>query len=712
VKRLVLCAAVGALSAVLSVGAVAAAGAQFQPGAPGIGDPYFPLEGNGGYDVGHYTLNLAYDPAANHLDGVATLEATATENLSSFNLDLVGLNVHAITVDGLPAAWTRDVGELTVTPAKGLRSGRGFTVAVRYDGVPTVLNSTLGQSGAFRTDDGMVIVGEPDGAAAWFPVNDHPLDKASYTFRVTVPAGFEVVANGALQRKKTSHGKTTFVWQEKDPMNSYLATATVGHFVIKDYKRNGIRFYDAIDPALFGPVATPSTGTHLMTSGAPADGSYKRLTHTITVPASGASLSFDVTRDTESGWDFLFVEEHTVGAEDWTTLPDLNGHTSSDTGYSCPFGGWQAIHPFLAHYQTDNHDGSCTAQGTTGTWSAATDTSDQKAETWKVDLTPYAGKTIELSIAYASNGGGQNHGVYIDDIVSSTGEGTTSFEPDGNTTDGWTVPGAPPGSPGNTSDFGVGTTADEPESFGVVAQRSFQREPEILSFLASNFGPYPFRDAGGVVDHLPDIGFALENQNRPIYPQEFFYDNTEADGNIVHELSHQWFGDSVSVHYWADIWLNEGFASYAEWLWSEHEGLGTAQEIFDGAYAAIPADDPFWSLVIGDPGPDDLFDGPVYTRGAMALHELRLTVGDAAFFHILQKWASMNRGGNGSTAEFIKLAEHVSGQDLDALFTTWLYTPAKPATPVGAALTSPAASVFAQLQAKAAVAGHARSLRR
>jgi hypothetical protein len=711
VKRLLVCVVIGALSAVFTAGAEAGGG-PFQPGAPGIGDPYFPLAGNGGYDVGHYTLNLAYDPPTQQLDGVATIRATATENLSSFNLDLVGLDVHAITVDGKDAAWSRDAGELTVTPKRGLSSGHVFTVVVSYGGVSQTIDSTLGLSGVFHTDDGMVIAGEPDGAATWFPVNDHPLDKASYTFKVTVPAGLQVVANGSLQRMKTRHGKTTFVWQEKDPMNSYLATVTLGKFVTADYRKNGIRFYDAIDPALFGPIATPSTGTHLMTSGAAANSSYKRLMRTIAVPTGGASLSFDVTRDTETNWDFLFVEAHTVGADDWTTLPDLNGHTTSDVGNSCEQEAWIGLHPFLAHYQTDNGDGTCLATGTTGTWSAATGTSDGQVESWKVDLSAYAGKSVELAIAYVSDGIVQAHGVYIDDIATSTGEGTTSFEPDGDTLDGWTMPGAPAGSPGNTSDFMVGTTADEPDNFGVIAQRSFQREPEILSFLASYFGAYPFRDAGGIVDHLPNVGFALENQNRPIYAQEFFYDQVGGDDVVVHELTHQWFGDSVSVHYWADIWLNEGFASYAEWMWSEHEGLGTAQEIFDGNYAAIPADDPFWSLVIGDPGPDDLFDGPVYTRGAMALHELRLTVGDAAFFHILQKWASMKRGGNGSIAEFIQLAEHVSGQDLGALFTTWLFTPSKPATTVAAALASPTASVFAQLQAKAAVGGHARSLRR
>jgi peptidase M1-like protein/immune inhibitor InhA-like protein len=317
-------------------------------------------------------------------------------------------------------------------------------------------------------------------------------------------------------------------------------------------------------------------------------------------------------------------------------------------------------------------------------------------EDWKIDLSAYAGKSVEVSISYASDGSVQAHGVFVDDITSSTGEGATSFENDGDTLDGWTVPGAPAGSPGNDTDFTVGTVADVPPSFGTVARASFAREPEILKFLASKFGPYPFKDAGGIVDNLRDVGFALENQTRPIYAQEFFYDQIGGDSVVVHELAHQWYGDSVSVHHWADIWLNEGFATYAEWMWSEQEGLGTAQEIFDANYEGIPADDPFWTLTIGDPGPEDLFDNPVYTRGGMTLHVLRLTVGDDAFFTILRKWASMKRGGNGSIAEFIALSEHVSHQNLDALFDAWLFTPAKPAAPASAALASPALSAFAQ----------------
>ena len=162
---------------------------------------------------------------------------------------------------------------------------------------------------------------------------------------------------------------------------------------------------------------------------------------------------------------------------------------------------------------------------------------------------------------------------------------------------------------------------------------------------------------------------------------------------FVHELAHQWYGDSLAVARWQDIWLNEGFATYAEWLWSEREGFGTAQENFDfWAYEAIPPDDPFWELTIGDPGPDALFDFAVYVRGAMTLHTLRLEIGDAAFFDLLETWATSRAGGNVTTPEFIALAEQRSGQDLDGLFDTWHYTGASPAAPSAASARAAAAA--------------------
>jgi aminopeptidase N len=140
---------------------------------------------------------------------------------------------------------------------------------------------------------------------------------------------------------------------------------------------------------------------------------------------------------------------------------------------------------------------------------------------------------------------------------------------------------------------------------------------------------------------------------------------------VVHELAHQLFGDSLALHEWQHIWLNEGFATYAEWLWSEREGFGTTQEIFD-SFVALPAEDEFWSLAIGDPGPEHLFDFPVYGRGAMTLHALRVEVGDADFFRIVRTWARTQKGGTVTTREFIRLAERISGEDLDDLFDEWL----------------------------------------
>ncbi|MEV8442505.1 M1 family metallopeptidase [Actinosynnema sp. NPDC051121] len=209
---------------------------------------------------------------------------------------------------------------------------------------------------------------------------------------------------------------------------------------------------------------------------------------------------------------------------------------------------------------------------------------------------------------------------------------------------------------------------------------SVERTPEVNEFLAENFGPYPFEAQGGVV--TPGIGFALENQTRPTYDTAFFRrgSNTYV---VAHELAHQWFGDSVSVHGWKDIWLNEGFASYAEWLWSEHVGEGTAQENADFVYASYPEDDEFWQVLPGDPGVANQFDGAVYDRGALTLHALRAEIGDEAFFRLLKEWPAAKRYGDATTEEFIAFAERLSGKQLDELFQTWLFTPSRPAVAPG-----------------------------
>jgi aminopeptidase N len=214
---------------------------------------------------------------------------------------------------------------------------------------------------------------------------------------------------------------------------------------------------------------------------------------------------------------------------------------------------------------------------------------------------------------------------------------------------------------------------------------SLARQGEILGLLGRWFGrPYPFSTVGGIVDRERPIAFALETQTRPVYSYLFWLDNqgqpVNADYVIVHELAHQWFGDDIALRRWRDIWLNEGFATYAEWLWMQHEGQATPEQTFQSLFSSTPAEDPFWSLVIGDPGPVHDFDEAVYVRGAMTLQALRDRIGSRAFWKVIRTWSRQRKGGHGTTRQFIATAESVSGRQLDGLFETWLFTPKKPAS--------------------------------
>ncbi|MFI9567720.1 M1 family metallopeptidase [Streptomyces rishiriensis] len=431
-------------------------------GTAGVGDPYFPLAGNGGYHVSHYDLTLRYDPAGRHLDGTAVLTARATQRLTRFDLDFKGLKITGLTVDHVKAAHRRDGQELVVTPRRALRAGERFQVAVTYSGTPGPVTDPDGSlDGWIPTDDGAFVAGEPQGAMTWFPANNHPLDKSSYDFTLTVPQGRTAVANGVLLGQRTRKGRTTFHWRQTERMAAYLATATVGKFQVTQYTtRDGVKVYDAVDAreaAAAGPV-------------------LKKL-------------------------------------------------------------------------------------------------------------------------------------------------------------------------------------------------------PSVLEWESKLFGPYPYRAAGSIVDHAPDVGYALETQTRPVY------DSAPDLSTLVHESAHQWFGDSVSLTSWKDIWLNEGFATYAEWLYAEQHGGDSARKSFDALYAR-PATDGLWAFPPGAPGSGaNIFGTPVYARGAMTLQALRTAVGDRDFFRILRAWAGQHRYGHGTSAQFERLAERQSGKNLDRLFTTWLYTKGKPRHP-------------------------------
>jgi aminopeptidase N len=455
------------------------------PGAPGIGDPYFPLDGNGGYDVAGYDLDLKYDPRTDRLSGVAAVTAKATQNLSAFNLDFQGLTIRSITVDGQPATWSRNGGELTVRPRAVLARGTLFRVAVTYDGVPqTIGDPLLGISGFIHTDEGAIVAGQPDAAATWFPANDHPRDAATFELSIAVPSGTEAISNGVLLGRSTASGWTTWNWRAAEPMATYLTVLAVGQYDVRQYQADGIRFWDAIDPDLY----------------------------------------------------------------DMPTVLD-----------------------------------------------------------------PY--------------------------------------DPD-------------------------------PPSLGEIAEGSLDRQPEIIDFLEGFAGnPYPFTTSGGIVTDFQELFFALETQTRPIYSPLFFqFDALNGDLVVVHELAHMWFGDDLRLHRWQDIWLNEGFATYAEWLWLEREGIVPVQAIFD-SIAVIPAGDEYWDVRTGNPGTANLFDfEAVYERAGATLHALRLAVGDTKFFRIVDQWAATQSGSTVTTNEFIALAERVAGRQLDAFFREWLFTAAKPAS--------------------------------
>ena len=346
---------------------------------------------------------------------------------------------------------TRDGRELEITPAAPIADGATFTTAVDYAGTPGVQSvpgaGNLREGWIWDAEGGSYVLAEPDGASTWFPGNDHPTDKATFTFAVTAPDDLQVAANGTL----SSHDGSTWTYDETDPMATYLATVVVGHLTFTD------------DP---GP-----------------DGIQLRNAFTTDVAASAA-------------------------------------------------------HTFVV-------------QG------------------------------------------------------------------------------------------------------------------DMISYLETLFGPFPFKVYGAVL--APGLGgAAMECQTLSLFDAHDYSDDV-----IVHELAHQWFGDSVSVARWEDIWLNEGFATYAEWLWSEHEGRASAADIAR-QQAARHWDPP------GAPGADRLFDQFVYVRGALTLQALREAIGDDAFFTTLRTYSSQRRFGLATTADFEATAEQVSGQDLRDLFQSWLYADAMP----------------------------------
>ncbi|WP_344312167.1 M1 family metallopeptidase [Fodinicola feengrottensis] len=412
-------------------------------------------------------MDLAYQPGADQLSGTATISATATQDLSSFSFDF-GLTASAVTVNSESAEFKDQDNKLIITPKVDLPAQKPMTVVVTYSGVPSKVRM-YGEQAWFASADGASSVAEPHYAAFWFPCNDHPSDKATWSASVSVPDGTTAITNGKLVSSEKSGDKVVWKWSSAQPLATYNSFMAIGRFTMKN-----------------------------------------------------------------------------------TTAAD--GRT------------------FIRAY------------------------SQSLSETEKKNATS-----------------------------------------------------------------------------------SIEQTPDVLAWESGLFGPYPFDIEGGVAVDAGSVNDAEEYQTKPVY-SNVFKDGKDF-GDVVHENAHQWFGDAVSPKSWQDIWLNEGFAQYTEWLWQEHEGTKPASKLADEDYKSHDSGDSFWKTPPGDPGAAGLLDDPVYERGAMTLQALRSTVGDDTFFDILKHRVSDNMYSNESTSEFIALAEKISNKSLKPLFDTWLYAKERPANP-------------------------------
>ena len=201
--------------------------------AEGLGDSFYPFLGNGGYDVLHYDIDLDVDTEANAISAVTSITARATEDLEIFNLDLLGLEVHSVTVDGAAADFSRSGQELSIQPAHSLTANSQFTVDVVYSGSPETHDDPgvpFFEVGWQQQEGVIYTVSEPSGAMTWFPSNNHPSDKATFEIEITVPESLVGAATGLLATETTANGQTTSVWRMDDPMATYLAAVYIGDF--------------------------------------------------------------------------------------------------------------------------------------------------------------------------------------------------------------------------------------------------------------------------------------------------------------------------------------------------------------------------------------------------------------------------------------------------------------------------------------------------
>ncbi len=428
-------------------------------------DPYLPANGNFGYRVTHYELDLDYKVAINRLSGTATVTAVALARLSRFTLDLAaGLSATKVSVNGkAPKEFRHTSGKLSITLSEPLPAGAAMSVTVRYGGSPRPLRSWWGDVGFEELTDGALVAGQPNGAATWFPCDDHPGAKAGFRIAVATESAYRALANGELISRRSRAGQVRWVYELTEPTSTYLVTLQVGR-------------YD----------------THRLAK---------------------------------------------------SPVP------------------MRAVLPARLREAFD-HD--------------------------------------------------------------------------------------------------------------------FARQPQMMELFTALFGPYPLSVGYTVVVTDDDLEIPLEAQGISIFGANHCDGGRGSERLIAHELAHQWFGNSVTVRRWRDIWLHEGFACYAEWLWSEHSGAESADEL--AAFFHRRLRDSAQDLLLADPGPRDMFDDRVYKRGALTLHVLRRRLGDDAFFALLRDWTDRHRHGTVVTDDFTGLAAGYAPEPLRELWDAWLYSTAVPDT--------------------------------
>ncbi|MGL4305197.1 MAG: M1 family metallopeptidase [Mycobacteriaceae bacterium] len=419
-------------------------------------DPYLPQNGNIGFCISHYDLDLEYKMSSNRLSGTAMITSTAVIELSHFSLDFsTALKISKVIVNGVrPAKFSHAKGKLTIWLSQELHPGMGLQVLVKYAGTPQPISGIWGEVGFEELTEGVLVASQPNGAASWYPCNDHPSSKAQYRISITTDTPYRAIANGNLLERRVRAAQTTWTYEQSEPMSSYLATLQIGRYEVRD---------------------TPSSSVPM---------------HAM-VPAR---LQENFTHD-------------------------------------------------------------------------------------------------------------------------------------------------------------------------------FARQPHMMDVFEKLFGPYPFQDYTVVITD-DDLDIPIEAQRISTFGANHCDGKRGSERLVAHELAHQWFGNSVTARQWSDIWLHEGFACYAEWLWSENSGGLSSDELANKYWKKLST--AAQDLIILNPGPEHMFDDRLYKRGALTLHNLRIILGDTNFFALLREWTLQNRHSTVVTRDFTELAARFSSTSLQPLWDQWL----------------------------------------